>query len=168
MDQNNFNPQGNENNNQTNQQQNGYYQQSYYGNQQQYYGNQQQYYGNQQQYYGNQQGAYYQDLQQPDSSSQYDDPRISELVDSAFGKALAANIMCAFPITSIISIILGAKAGSLVRQANTLAAACGKKAGGKSIAAKIMGGIGKGFGIGMTIFWALYFFIIIVAILGTI
>ena len=158
MDQNNFNPQDN-NNNQTNQQQNGYYQPPTY--QQPYYGNQQQYYGNQQQ------GAYYQNFQQPGFGAQYDDPRISELVDSAFGKALASTIMCAFPITSIISIFLGAKAGKLVKQANALAAACGRKAGGKSIAAKIMGSIGKGFGIGMTIFWGIYTLIIVLAVMAS-
>ena len=163
MDQNNFNMQGNENNNQTPQQQNGYYQPPTYngGVQQPYYGNQQQYYGNQQQ------GAYYQNFQQPGFGGQCYDPRIPELADSAFSKALASTIMCAFPITSIISIFLGAKALKLTRKIDKLAAEYGKTVGGKKTAAKILANIGKGFGIGMTIFWGLYIFIIVMAVMAS-
>lgn len=150
MDQNNFNTQGNENNNQIPQQQNIYYQPPMPDN----YGQAPQY-----SYDYSQQAAY---GQYPDNAAS--DAQIAELAGSAFGKGLASVIMCELPITSIISIALGAKAVKLSNKANELAASCGKRAGGKNIAAKILGNIGKYTGIVMTVIWGIYFLAIAMAI----
>lgn len=146
MDQNNFNTQGNENNNQTPQQQNFYYQPPMPNN----YGQAPQY-----SYDYSQQAAY---GQYPENSA--NDARIAELAGAAFGRALASVIIPGLPISSIISIVLGSKALKLTRQADELAAACGKRAGGKNIAAKILGKIGKIAGISFTVFWGVYILII--------
>ena len=150
MDQNNFNSYNNENNNQTSQQQNIYYQPPTPDN----YGQAPQY-----SYDYSQQAAY---GQYPDNAAS--DAQIAELAGSAFGKGLAAVIIGELPIGSIISIALGSKAVKLSQKANELAASCGKRAGGKNIAAKILGNIGKYVGIAMTIFWGIYFLIIALAV----
>ncbi len=85
-----------------------------------------------------------------------DIPGLQQLVNSAFGKALASVIMAELPIASIIAIFMGSSANKLVAKAENLAAQYGTKAGGKKIAAKIMGKIGFFMGIGMTIFWGIY------------
>ena len=86
---------------------------------------------------------------------------IGECADSAFGKGLAATIMAWFPVTSIIAIILGSGSVNLVEKAQELAARCGISAGGKCVAAKILGKIGKIGGIVMTIFWGVYIFLLV-------
>lgn len=93
------------------------------------------------------------------------DPQIDVLAGSGFGKALAAVIMAWFPITSIISIILGAIGLKAVNKARALAENCGVSAGGKTVAGKIMGLIGLIGGIFMTAIYLLYF-IIVAAIIG--
>lgn len=149
MDQNNFNYQFNENNNQTNQQQNTYYQPPTPDN-----------YGQPQYSYDYSQQAAY--GQYPENSA--NDARIAELAGAAFGRALASVIIPGLPISSIISIVLGSKALKLTHQADELAAACGKRAGGKNIAAKILGKIGKIAGISFTVFWGVYILIIGMAV----
>lgn len=67
---------------------------------------------------------------------------LAQLIDSAFGKALASVIMAEFPIASIIAIFMGRKATSLIAEADKLAAQTGLKASGKRIAAKIMSIVG--------------------------
>ena len=94
------------------------------------------------------------------------DPRIDSYADSAFGKGLGATIMAWFPVASIIAIITGSKALSAVEAAQTLAASCGTSAGGKCVAAKILGKIGKIGGIVMTAFWGFYI-LLIAAIIGS-
>lgn len=90
-------------------------------------------------------------------------PQLKELGDSAFGKGLAAAIMAEFPVTSIIAIIMGSKAQNLAAQAEAMAARYGVSAGGKCIAGKIMGKIGKIMGIVLTVFYAFYFLLLIAA-----
>lgn len=89
------------------------------------------------------------------------DPAVDALVDSAFGKGLAATIMCGFPIASIIAIVMGSMGLGLVEQAKTLAAQRGVKPGGKNVAANVLGKIGKIAGIVMTCWWAFYFIFIV-------
>lgn len=81
----------------------------------------------------------------------------NSMVNSAFGKGLAATILAWFPITSIIAIFLGGSATKLVAKLRDHATANGIKPGGKNIAAKILGMVGKIGGIAMTIFWVIYF-----------
>ena len=94
------------------------------------------------------------------------DPEVDACVDSAFGKALASAIMCEFPIASIIAIVMGSTSLNLVEQAKFMAAQRGVKPSGKIVAATILGKIGKIAGIVMTVFWAIYFFIILVAFMN--
>lgn len=91
---------------------------------------------------------------------------VHDLAEKAFGKALAAAIMSAFPITSIIAIVMGSGALKLVNQARDIATPYGIFGGGKYIAARVLALVGKYSGIAMTIFWGLYFFIIAIAIIG--
>ena len=84
-------------------------------------------------------------------------PEVTACVDSAFGKGLAAVIMASFPIVSILAIIFGSMALKLVNKANNIAAYYRVSAGGKNIAAKVLGKIGKILGIVMTCFYGLYF-----------
>lgn len=105
--------------------------------------------------------------QQPQYSYRAEDvPGLKDLVSSAFSKGLAAVIMAEFPITSIISIFMGSKSKKLVREADQLAAQYGVKAPGKRTAAKILGNIGFGMGIGMTAFWVFYIFYAVVIALA--
>ncbi len=92
---------------------------------------------------------------------------IDSLSGPAFGKALASVIMSWYPVTSIIGLILASSALKKVKKANALAERCGISAGGKIIAAKIMGTIGKISGIVMTVFWSLYILLIIAIVAGT-
>ena len=94
------------------------------------------------------------------------DPQVDALVESAFGKGLAATIMCGFPIASIISISFGSTAIGMVDQARQMAAQRGVNISGKNIAAQILGKIGKIAGIVMTAFWAVYFLILFSIILA--
>ena len=94
------------------------------------------------------------------------DPRIDTYADSAFSKGLAATIMAWFPVTSIIAIIMGSQSLSAVGIAQSLAASCGTSAGGKCVAGKILGKIGKIGGIVMTAFWGFYI-LLIAAIIGS-
>ena len=87
-------------------------------------------------------------------------PGLKALADSAFAKGLASAIMSPWPVTSIIAIIMGAKAKSQVTEADRLAAQYGTRAPGKRTAAKILGSVGFGVGIGFTVFWTFYFFLI--------
>ena len=91
-----------------------------------------------------------------------------DCADSAFGKTLASVIMAWWPVTSVIAIILGALGLKNVNKADEIASNYGVSAGGKRLAAKIMGKIGLIGGIAMTAFWFIYFLIIIIAILATI
>lgn len=88
-------------------------------------------------------------------------PGMANLVNSAFKKGLASVILAEFPIASIVGIILGAISKKNVKEADRLAAQYGTKAPGKRTAAKVLGNIGLGLGIGMTIFWLFYFILII-------
>ncbi|MBR5517846.1 MAG: hypothetical protein IKV86_02335 [Clostridia bacterium] len=94
------------------------------------------------------------------------DPQVDALVEGAFGKGLAATIICGFPIASIIALVLGNTAVNMVEQARQMAAQRGVNISGKNIAAQILGKIGKIAGIAMTIFWAVYFLILFSIILA--
>lgn len=85
------------------------------------------------------------------------DPVVEECANGAFTKALASVIMANFPITSIVSIIMGVLALKGVKKTDELAATYGVEAGGKRTAAKIMGLIGTIYSSVMTAFYALYF-----------
>ena len=92
-------------------------------------------------------------------------PELKSCVESAFSKALASVIMAGFPIASILSIIFGSLALKNVKKAEDIANYYRVSSGGKKIAAKIMGKIGKITGIVMTCFYSLYilFFILVFA-----
>ena len=90
---------------------------------------------------------------------------VKSLVDSAFGKCLAAVIIAWFPIGSIIAIILGAKGLKTVKKAVVLAEANNISAGGKKVASKITGIIGLIGGIVMTVY---YFFVVLIFALAII
>ena len=92
---------------------------------------------------------------------------VKQLADSAFGNCLASVIIPAIPVGSLISLILGAKGLKLANKATEIAVANKMFAGGKNIAAKILGKIGLITGIVMTAFWTFYFSIIfIIAIIA--
>ncbi len=91
--------------------------------------------------------------------------QIQSIANSAFGKALAAAIIAEMPIGSIIAIIMGSKALRQVEGAYALGAQYGVCVGGKCIAAKVLGKVGKIAGIAMTAFWAVYFLWIILYII---
>lgn len=93
-------------------------------------------------------------------------PEVDACAGSAFGKSLAAAIMAWFPICSIIAIILGSGGLKMVKRANELAAHYGVSAGGKNIAAKILGMIGKIAGIVMTVIYSIYF-VVIIGLIGS-
>lgn len=84
---------------------------------------------------------------------------VHDLADKAFGKALASVIMAAFPVASIIAIVMGGKALKLVNQARDIATPYGIFGGGKYMASRIMAMVGKYTGIAMTAFWGIYFLI---------
>lgn len=98
---------------------------------------------------------------------QQDTLKVQELVDSAFGKGLAATIMAWFPITSIVAIFLAAASKRASKEAVRLATALGIEVGGKNIAANVLNTIGLISGIIMTCFWGLYFLLIAIMIIGT-
>lgn len=93
--------------------------------------------------------------------------QIQGLSKSAFGKGLASVIMSAFPILCFVAIFLGGSAVSQSKSASALALQNGVSAGGKCVAARILGIIGLILGILMTLFWVLYIIIIVVAIGST-
>ncbi len=113
--------------------------------------------------YGSQQPTTY---AQTSQNTTVTPPDLASCVDSAFGKSLAATIMAWFPICSILSIIFGSMGLKLVKKAEQMAAYYGVSAGGKKIAAKILGKIGKISGIVMTAFYGFYF-ILLIAIIGS-
>ena len=76
--------------------------------------------------------------------------------DAAFGKTLASVILTGFPVGSIIAIILGAIGLKYVDKADEIATNYGVSAGGKRLAAKIMGKIGLISGIVMAVIWTVY------------
>ena len=80
---------------------------------------------------------------------------------SAFIKSLAAIIMAWFPITSIIAVFLGLKAGKLAKQTEELANQVGAKFSGKIKAAKILGMIGWIAGLVCSIVWGIVALIIL-------
>lgn len=87
-------------------------------------------------------------------------PQLKVLAEEAFSNGLAAVIMAEFPVASIFAIIKGCKAQKLAKEAENMAAGYGISAGGKNVAAKIMGIVGKISGIVNTAlyaFLALYF-----------
>ena len=88
---------------------------------------------------------------------------VHDLANKAFGKALASVIMCAFPIASIIAIVMGSKALNLVNQARDIATPYGIFGGAKYMVSRAMAMVGKFSGIAMTVFWALYILIIVAA-----
>ena len=90
------------------------------------------------------------------------DQMVAEMSKQAFNKALASAIMSNFPIASIIAIVQGNQALNQVKRIKELAEPYGIFAGGKYIAARVLALIGKFSGIAMTIFWALYLFLIII------
>ena len=92
------------------------------------------------------------------------DPQVASLVDAAFGKSLAATIMCWFPVASIIAIFMGSAGLNMVEQAKWLARQRGSIISGKNVAATVLGKIGKIAGIVMTVWWAFYILFIIVMI----
>lgn len=94
----------------------------------------------------------------------YEIPEVTDCVNSAFGKGLAAVIMAGFPIVSILAIIFGSMALKLVNKANNIAAYYRVSAGGKNIAAKVLAKIGKIVGIVMTCFYGLYFLLLFLII----
>lgn len=91
-------------------------------------------------------------------------PELNTCVESAFSKSLAATIMAWFPICSIIAIFFGSAGLKLADRANEMASYYGCSAGGKNIAAKVLGRIGQISGIAMTVFYAIYIFIIIIVV----
>ncbi len=93
--------------------------------------------------------------------------QIQSLANSAFGKGLASVIMAEFPILCFIAIFLGGSAASRAKSASALALQNGVSAGGKCVAAKILGTIGMILGIIMSLFWVLYIIIIIIAVIGS-
>lgn len=88
-------------------------------------------------------------------------PAVEECASSAFGKSLASVIMAWFPITSFIAIFLAGAGMRGASEARDLAARLGISAGGKSVAARIMGIIGLISSIIMTVFY--FFYIILIA-----
>ena len=114
--------------------------------------------------YENNNGSYYQSTPPAPTPYPATDPQVESYVDAAFGKSLAATIMCGFPIASIIAIIFGSAGLNLVEEAKSLAAARGVRPSGKNIAATVLGKIGKIAGIIMTAFWGVYLFIILMII----
>lgn len=112
--------------------------------------------------YNNNQGYYNQGY-----GAQPEDPRtaaknyIDGVANSVFGKALAAAIMMEFPITSVIAIFMGASVNSTLNELNSVAQNYGVKGNGKYIAARVLSKIGLFAGIGMSVFWALYFLIFV-------
>ena len=69
---------------------------------------------------------------------------VEQAVNDAFGKCLAAAIMCQFPVASIIAIFFGFQGLNMLENAKAMAAGAGISVGGKAIAAKILGMVGKG------------------------
>lgn len=81
-------------------------------------------------------------------------PQLKELTEKAFSNGLAAVIMAEFPVASIFAIFKGHKAQKLAREAEDLAQSYGRFAGGKNVAAKVMGIVGKISGIVNTALYA--------------
>ncbi|MBE5939891.1 MAG: hypothetical protein E7266_05780 [Lachnospiraceae bacterium] len=98
--------------------------------------------------------------------------KLEQYIDAAFSKALAAAIMSNFPIASIIAIFTGIKSLKIIEEADAYAAENGLKAGGKRIAAKILGMVGKIQGIVMTAIYGalllfyLFFIVFFIGIYG--
>lgn len=87
----------------------------------------------------------------------------NEIINSAFGKGIAACICSIFPVASIVAIVLGSKVLSMRNKAVTIAESAGQVLSGKRIAVKVLGMVGKWLGVGMTVFWALYILLLVLA-----
>ena len=92
------------------------------------------------------------------------DQMVEEMSGGAFTKALLSTIFCAWPITSIIAIVLGCQALNQVNRIKELAEPYGIFAGGKYIAARVLALVGKFTGIAMTVIWGLYLLVILLYI----
>ena len=90
---------------------------------------------------------------------------VEQAVNDAFGKCLAAAIMCQFPVASIIAIFFGFQGLNMLENAKAMAANAGVSAGGKAVAAKILGMVGK---IGGIVVTACYAFSIIMGMFSAI
>lgn len=92
--------------------------------------------------------------------------KVAQMVNDAFGKCLAACIMAWFPVASIIAIVTGNTGLRMLEEAKAVAAQTGVDAGGKAIASKILGMIGKIGGIVCTALYGLYFVTFFFALLA--
>ena len=91
-------------------------------------------------------------------------PEVQAKEDAAFGRGLASLIMAEFPIASFFAIGLGGAAQKLAAESKAMAAYYGVDTHGKGQAGRILGKIGKIFGIVMSVFWVLYIVIIAAAV----
>ena len=96
---------------------------------------------------------------------QTDIPQLKALTDEAFSTGLASVIMAGFPVASIIAIFKGRKAQTLAKEAEDMASAYGFSAGGKNVAAKVMGIVGKIDGIVCTAFYGAMTLMFVVRVL---
>ena len=103
-----------------------------------------------------QQPAYQQPMYQQPAVQRETPPEIAKKADSAFTKALIATIICELPIGSIIAIFLSIASRIPLREAQRLAELHGVSAGGKAVAAKILGIISLILSIVSTVIYALY------------
>jgi len=86
-------------------------------------------------------------------------------IEANFGKALAATICSAFPVASIVAIVLGNNALKEWVEAKAMADRGGFRLTGKHVPTRVLALVGKITGIVMTAFWGVYFLILaIVAI----
>ena len=83
------------------------------------------------------------------------------IINANFGKALASAICASFPIASIVAIFLGCGALKQWKAAIALSQQYGFKLTGKNIPVRVLGLVGKIAGIAMTIFWSVYFILMI-------
>ena len=101
-----------------------------------------------------------------DNNAYYNDPEIEDRVNYNFKKALASVIMSMFPITCVVALFFSHKAWKTAWSIDELAKSRGARVSGKNIASKILSGVGKGYSIFCTIFYALYFGLLFIAILS--
>lgn len=87
-------------------------------------------------------------------------------VENEFGRALAATICSAFPVASIVAIVLGVRALEAWKKATAAAAEHGFKLTGKNIAVRVLALVGKIAGIVMTAFWGIYFLILLAVVIA--
>lgn len=116
-----------------------------------------------------QQPTYQQPVYQQPPQPDFLPPDIQQMVDSVFGKALAATIMCEFPIASIIAIFFGNNALKEIITLMDICKSMGIRLPGKLIAGRILALVGKISGIvctciygGLAVFYTFYFFLFFV------